>query len=125
MKAFELLKSLRDRAHVCPRSRERGKTGSPSNSEIRRWLEKGSVLINGKRPEPNDLVAFPISQLVFFPGAVSQTTIVWGSLMRFDWEFFKEEAERRHLLYHSWLHKYVYDCNTLSCKMLEFLRKER
>jgi hypothetical protein len=39
----------------------------PSKSEIRRWLDQGSVLINGKKPKTKDIVEMPVWQLVFFP----------------------------------------------------------
>lgn len=38
-----------------------------SNSDIRRWLENGSVLINGVKPKPRDIINFPLEQLIFFP----------------------------------------------------------
>lgn len=50
-----------------------------SNSEKRRWLENGSVLINGLRPEP-DWMKEPlfdfVFELVFFSGSKKQITMV-------------------------------------------------
>ena len=46
-----------------------------SNSELRRWLKDGAVDINGKRPQPNDEIQFPITRLVFFSHKPRQTTI--------------------------------------------------
>jgi hypothetical protein len=47
-------------------SRERvGETAS--NSEKRRWLVNRSVVINGRKPQPDELVAHPITELVLFP----------------------------------------------------------
>ena len=66
--AFDYLKYLRRETYTVPRQ--------PSNSEIRRWLENGSVKINGKYPKPNDLVEFPINELVYFPESKFRTTIV-------------------------------------------------
>ncbi len=74
--ALVLLKTMRDMPGACvPSSREGSCLGDPSNSELRRWLEKGSVLINGCRPKPGDIVQWPLSELVYFPGSLSQTTI--------------------------------------------------
>lgn len=38
-----------------------------SNSERRRWLQNKAVIINGERPNWDDEIEFPITQLVFFP----------------------------------------------------------
>jgi tyrosyl-tRNA synthetase len=39
-----------------------------SKSEIRRWLQQSSVMINGvKITDPNTLIEFPIKSLVLFP----------------------------------------------------------
>lgn len=79
--AMQFLAWFRDVCSYMPRPR--GYTGGPivSNSEIRRWLESGSVWINGTRPKPNDLVEMGgnmgARQLVFFPGSPSQCTFVW------------------------------------------------
>lgn len=39
-----------------------------SNSQKKRWLQNKSVLINGIKPGPDDLIELPVKQLVFFPG---------------------------------------------------------
>ena len=70
MKAIEFLKFL---PHT-PLSKEKG--GQPSNSELRRWLKKGSVRINGLRPAPGDHVSFPIRELIFFEGSPSRCTVI-------------------------------------------------
>lgn len=49
-----------------PPNKERA-ASPPSNSEIRRWLDQGSVQINGVAPKANDIITFPMTQLVFFP----------------------------------------------------------
>ena len=64
MDAWGFLRLLSEKKCV-PWSRE--KAGYPTNSELRRWLESGSVVINGKRPKPSDEVVFPVDGLVFFP----------------------------------------------------------
>ena len=58
---------------VLPMSTERPCT-VPSNSEVRRWLDKGAVILNGTTPKPNDAITFPITDLVFFPHARRRTT---------------------------------------------------
>ena len=72
MTAFEYLKSL----PYLPDSKEGRKYGQPSNSEIRRWLMKKSVIINGIKPLPGDEVNFPIRELIFFPEGKSKTTML-------------------------------------------------
>ena len=47
-----------------------------SKSERRRWLENKAVIINGMRPEPDDEVTFPITELVFFPNSQRKCTMV-------------------------------------------------
>lgn len=47
-----------------------------SNSEIRRWLDQQSVIINGKKPKAKDIVEFPITQLIFFPKSPKRRTTV-------------------------------------------------
>ena len=50
--------------------------GPPSNSELRRWLKKGSVIINGRTVGAGDDIILPIEELIFFRCAKSQTTMV-------------------------------------------------
>jgi len=71
MTVIEFLKSI----HL-PDSREGGKTGRPSTGEIRRWLQQGAVILNGKRPRPWDKVEFPVRELVFFPKSPNKVTMV-------------------------------------------------
>lgn len=63
MTALEYLKGL----PFLPVSQERSKLGRPSNQELKRWLERGCVMINGEYPKITDEVEFPILSLVFFP----------------------------------------------------------
>ena len=37
------------------------------SGQRKRWLQDRAVVINGVRPGPEDEIAFPITQLVFFP----------------------------------------------------------
>jgi len=73
MNAIEFLKWWRDNKRLpgCARL--------TSNAELRRWLQKGSVSINGLRLGPGDEVGFPVHRLVFFEGARSQTTMIWDA----------------------------------------------
>jgi len=66
MTALEYLQSLRP--IYLPVSREGSiPCAPPSNSELKRWLRKGSVIINGTTPSPLDEVQEPIHELIFFP----------------------------------------------------------
>ena len=73
MTALELLKDY----PFLPSSKEGAGLGRPSGSELRRWLTKGSVLINGETPKPSDEIEYPISQLQFFPQSKFRTTLIW------------------------------------------------
>lgn len=77
MKACEFMTWLRDAVGVIRHSTEGDKLAKPSNKELRRWLQKGSVLVNGKILAVEDDVHWPITQLVFFPkNDKARTTIV-------------------------------------------------
>lgn len=76
MKAIQFLKWCRDEARSCPGSQEGGRRGEPSNAELRRWLQKGSVEVNLGRPAPGDKVQWPIRELVFFPEGRWKTTVI-------------------------------------------------
>ena len=47
-----------------------------SNSQLRRWLDQRSVLMNGKRPTSTDFIEYPITQLVWFPGGKKQCSLL-------------------------------------------------
>jgi len=47
-----------------------------SNSEKRRWLQNRSILINGVKPDWNDEICFPVTELIFFPKSNRRTTMV-------------------------------------------------
>lgn len=53
--------------------------GGLSNSEVYRLLKDGAVIINGKKPQPNEYVEYPVKELVFFPSGKRKTTLVGGS----------------------------------------------
>lgn len=76
MHTIDFLKWQRDEMFCCPHTREGRLVGKPSNSELRRWLKNKSVRINQVFPRAEDFVEWPITDLVFFPGAKSQTTII-------------------------------------------------
>ena len=63
MTALDLLKAI---PHVPMFLRNTVPTRA-SNSDMKRWLKTSSVLINGKRPLPNDTIEFPVTECVFFP----------------------------------------------------------
>lgn len=46
-----------------------------SNSERKRWLQNKAVVINGIRPNWDDEIEFPVTQLVFFPKSDKRTTM--------------------------------------------------
>jgi hypothetical protein len=49
----------------------------PSNAELKRWCRDRVVVLNEERiTDPDELVAFPITSLVFFPKGKRRTTIV-------------------------------------------------
>jgi len=45
-----------------------------SNSELRRWMQNGSVLINGERVNWDEEIDFPVFSLVFFPNSPRRKT---------------------------------------------------
>jgi hypothetical protein len=55
----------------CPSSQG----GFASNAEKRRILENKAVIINGNKPGPNDIISFPLTELVFFPNSNKKVTI--------------------------------------------------
>ena len=63
MSYWDFLKQLN--TTCCFMSRER--TGKASNSEIKRWLQNQSIVVNGKRPKFDDEVTYPIDSFILFP----------------------------------------------------------
>jgi len=70
MQAFKFLCSL---PHV-PMQFNGDKPVRASNSEKRRWLQNKSVIINGVKPNWNDEICFPVTELVFFPKSTKRRT---------------------------------------------------
>ena len=65
---------LRELNSVCQfHSKER--EGKVTNSELKRWLQNQSVLLNGRRIKWNEEVDFPVKELVLFPKK-NKTTIL-------------------------------------------------
>lgn len=57
---------MMDLNEVCSfMSRER--SGKATNSELKRWLQNQSVVLNGRRIRWDEDVDFPVNQLVLFP----------------------------------------------------------
>lgn len=76
MKAIDFLKWLRDQSVLVLHTREGALVEPPSNAELRRWIKKGNVLVNGARLTSEVNVAWPISQLILFPDTKMQVTII-------------------------------------------------
>ena len=70
MPALEYLKEL---PHL-PMTMHGNDPRRASNSQLKRWLESGSVVINGCKPKPQDLVELPVVSLVFFPKSKKRKT---------------------------------------------------
>ncbi len=73
MKAITYLESL-PREWI-PKNVERG-IHSPSNGDLKRWLNMGAIVINGLTPKANDEISFLIKELVFFPNGKRKVTMV-------------------------------------------------
>jgi len=74
MTALDYMVSVHDNG-VGFRTIERG-IGKASRSEIRRWLNNGSIIINGKTPTSKEEVNLPVNELVLFPRGKQKTTIL-------------------------------------------------
>lgn len=65
MNAFEYLKTLHE---VCQfQTREGAKIGLASNSELRRWLRNGVLVMNGRKVGEQDALPYPITSVYLFP----------------------------------------------------------
>ena len=87
MRALNWLKELREDGFI-PCSKEGAGLNPPSNSELRRWCEKGSVIINRRRVRASDIIIWPTRQLLFFSQSPrSRTTLQYDYRRRFtnDW----------------------------------------
>ena len=76
VKAIEYLKNLSYLPATLQRGKGREVYGRPSNEQLRRWLNMGSIVINGKTPKSLDEISFPIWQLIFFPKGKRRTIII-------------------------------------------------
>ena len=48
-----------------------------SNSELKRHMQQGGVLVNSEKVAPDEAIDFPVLSLVFFPkSAVRRTTLM-------------------------------------------------
>ena len=65
MKALEFIKQFDN----LPMMEKNCQPCKMSNKDKKRILEQSAVLINGKKPKPNDEIEFPVWQLVFFPNS--------------------------------------------------------
>jgi hypothetical protein len=74
--ALKFLEVVRDEWRVPLHSREGHGVSPASGSELRRWLEKGAILINGVYPKPQDAVKYPITQLVLHAKSKNRCTLV-------------------------------------------------
>lgn len=65
---------LRELHTVCQfHSKER--TGLATNSELKRWLQNQTVLLNGRRIRWDEEVDFPVYQLVLHPEKCKTTIL--------------------------------------------------
>lgn len=60
-------------AYAMPMSTER--PGAPSRSELRRWLQKGSIVINESRLAAADEMPLPVHECVFHPKGKRRCTV--------------------------------------------------
>ena len=58
---------LRDLNEVCHFTSKEIKGKKASNSELKRWCENGSLVINGEKVKWNEEIDFPIISVVLFP----------------------------------------------------------
>jgi hypothetical protein len=56
-------------------ARQKGQGIFASNSEKRRWIERGSVEIDGEKATINDIAPFPWERVVLHPNGVRRTTL--------------------------------------------------
>lgn len=65
MNAFQYLRGLHE---VCQfQTREGARIGLASNSELRRWLQNGAVVINHEKVKVDEEIDFPIFSVYLFP----------------------------------------------------------
>lgn len=50
--------------------------GKASNSEIKRWIQNGAIVVNGNKPrDPFIEIEFPITSMILFPKG--RRTTLW------------------------------------------------
>ena len=65
MTGLEYLRSLHE---VCQfQTREGARVGLASNSELRRWLKQGVVVVNGAKLREDDKLPYPVQSMYMFP----------------------------------------------------------
>lgn len=53
---------------VCQfQTKEGKKVGKASNSELKRWINNGALVVNGEKVRHDEKVDFPFSSVVLFP----------------------------------------------------------
>ncbi len=81
MKARDWLADLHKVCHfisieVDPKAEKR-EVKLASRSELQRWLQQGSILINGERVAPDEEMDFPIISVVLFPKSPTRRCTLW------------------------------------------------
>ena len=75
---FQFLKSLGPAIPLSIESKDGNGALKPmSNSELRRCIEQKSVVFNGEGCDPNEVLDFPITSVVFFPKSEKRKTTLW------------------------------------------------
>jgi len=73
MTAWEFLRELHETMHF--QTREGKKVGRASNSELRRWIQNQSLIINGESVAWNEVMDFPMISVRLFTRA--NTITIW------------------------------------------------
>ena len=60
--------------HELCRFQSTERSGAASNSELRRWLDQGVVVVNSETLSAKEAVDFPIFSLVLFPKSQKRRT---------------------------------------------------
>ena len=61
---------------IFSREKTKGDLGPASNSEVKRWIDSQSVLINGETVEWNEEMNFPLISVVVFPKSEKRVTLL-------------------------------------------------
>lgn len=65
MTAWQMLRDLH--TVCCFQTREGAKFGKATNSELKRWLQNGVLVVNGEKVAWDEELDFPIFSFVMFP----------------------------------------------------------